>query len=284
MPPYTLDDLPRFSPWPARLLGAAPWTPRRKTPEEIIREYDREKWGPLLERVKAHSGPLSLDLVENWTFSESPPSLCWVGGGFELMTAREALDRRIALMRELLIPYLPAPAIVELGAGYGSILLALGGDPVFQGIPLIAGELSPTGVEVINMIAAAEGLPVRASTWDLNAARDGALAAPPGAVVFTSYATTCVPKLGEDFLAVLGSWKPRVVVHFESCFEHADEGSLFGMLGRRYIQVNDYNTNLLTLLKEREAAGSLRIVAERPRVFGPNPLLAASVVVWEPIH
>jgi hypothetical protein len=52
----------------------------------------------------------------------------------------------------------------------------------------------------------------------------------------------------------------------------------------RYIEVNDYNTNLVTELHERRDRGVIEIVEERPAVFGSNPLLAASVIVWRPLR
>lgn len=53
---YTLDDLPRFSPWPARLLGLEPWGQRTKSSDEILREYEHENWGPLLAIVANATG------------------------------------------------------------------------------------------------------------------------------------------------------------------------------------------------------------------------------------
>lgn len=49
---FTLDDLPRFSPWPRRLLGLETWQQRQKTSEEISREYENEKWGSLLNQLR----------------------------------------------------------------------------------------------------------------------------------------------------------------------------------------------------------------------------------------
>ncbi|MEP6905750.1 MAG: hypothetical protein ABI875_06670 [Gemmatimonadales bacterium] len=48
--------------------------------------------------------------------------------------------------------------------------------------------------------------------------------------------------------------------------------------------MNDYNTNLVTVLHEQRDRGVIEIVEERPAVFGSNPLLAASVIVWRPLR
>ena len=71
-------------------------------------------------------------------------------------------------------------------------------------------------------------------------------------------------------------------MHLEPRYEQCDRHTLLGHLRRRYIQVNDYNTNLVALLHDQQDRGLIRILEERPTVFGMNPLLAASVIAWIP--
>jgi len=56
------------------------------------------------------------------------------------------------------------------------------------------------------------------------------------------------------------------------------------MLRRRYIEINDYNRNLVTLLQEHETKGTLKILKEERSLFGNNPLLPISVIAWKPIN
>jgi hypothetical protein len=72
------------------------------------------------------------------------------------------------------------------------------------------------------------------------------------------------------------------VVHVEPVYEHCDESTLLGLLRGCYIQANGYIRNLVTILHDHEARGSLEIIAESSPAFGPNPLLAASVIAWVP--
>ena len=55
-----------------------------------------------------------------------------------------------------------------------------------------------------------------------------------------------------------------------------------GLLRKRYVEVNDYNRNLVGLLRGRQAAGAVRLLEERPAAFGTNALLPASVLAWAP--
>ena len=69
---FDIDDLPRLSPWPARLLGLEPWEQRHKTPEDITREYEHEKWGPLLTKVREIERQVLVDEVDEWILKDVP--------------------------------------------------------------------------------------------------------------------------------------------------------------------------------------------------------------------
>ncbi len=51
-----LDELPAWSPWPARLLGLEPWRIPNRTLAKIDAEYDREKYAQCLARSRARIG------------------------------------------------------------------------------------------------------------------------------------------------------------------------------------------------------------------------------------
>jgi len=107
---------------------------------------------------------------------------------------------------------------------------------------------------------------------------------PPGAVIYTSYAAQYVPRLSSSFVDQLALFSPSVVIHIEPCYEHCEGKTLLGLIRQRYIEVNDYNTNLVTVLHEQRDRDDIEILEERPAVFGSNPLLAASVIVWRPLR
>jgi hypothetical protein len=279
---YTLDDLPRYSPWPARLLGLEPWTPRQKTSSEVLREFDREKWGGLLARLEAAAAPPRVEEVDQWFLGALPETLCSVGDELELLSPLEAAHRQRALIARTLEGQFPAPALVELGAGYGSMLLWLAQQPPFSGAPIWAGELAASGLAALRRLAAAQQTPVEGGACDLASPELAGWRPPPGAVVYTSLATMYVPRLSPRVVEVLASWGPRAVVHFEPCWEHCRSDTLLGLLRRRYLELNDYNTNLVTLLHDAERQGRIRILDERPAVFGANPLLPISIVAWAP--
>ena len=180
--------------------------------------------------------------------------------------------------------YLPAAAVAELGAGYGSIALDLARRAEFRSAQFFAAELTESGTRLIEALRAAEGLAVQTGRCDLTASPVTDMRIPPGAVIYTSYAAQYVPRLSSSFVDQLALFSPSVVIHIEPCYEHCEGKTLLGLMRQRYIEVNDYNTNLVTVLHEQRDRDAIEILEERPAVFGSNPLLAASVIVWRPLR
>ncbi|HMB45895.1 MAG TPA: hypothetical protein VKL21_08740 [Candidatus Methanoperedens sp.] len=279
---YSLNDLPHFSPWPARLLGIEPCEQRYKTPEEITREYNYEKWGTLLNRVIG-SKEVSIEDVERWVLEDTPVSLCSVEDEFELLSTIEASRRHAELMENIIKSYLPATALVELGAGYGNIILGLAKKEPFKKMSLIAGEYTASGVELITQLAQIQKIHIQAEHCDFFSDSVLDFTIPEDALIYTSFAAHYVPKLSNNFIRSLSEFHPKAVIHAEPCYEHFNRLTLLGLLRRRYMEVNDYNTNLVTLLHDQQDKGLIKILEERPAVFGMNPLLPASLLVWTPI-
>jgi hypothetical protein len=282
-PEFTVNELPQFSPWPARLLGLETWQPRKKTPAEVAREYERDKWGSLLERYQATGGTATIETVEQWMLEGAAPNLCSVGERLELLHPRAALDRHYAVIADTIAKLLPASSIVELGAGCGSAILRLATDSRFKGVPFQAAEYTRSGMELMKQLAAAAGIDLKVGRCDLGSTALTDLSIPERSIVFTCMAAHYIPQLENRFVSGLTQLRPRAVVHFEPCAEHCDTRTLMGALRRRYIELNDYNQNLVSLLRQHAASGKIRVVEELAAVIGVNPLLPISVLVWEPL-
>jgi hypothetical protein len=284
MPRRTINDLPLYSPWPARLLGLEQWSRRSRTREEIDREFEKEKWGGLLRFALRPGPPLTLEAADAWVQGPDTPILCSEGEELVESTASAAHNRYRDLVAEVVARHLPASAVAELGAGYGSIVVDLARRPAFRNVPMFAADISMSGCQVIEMLALTEGLEISTGPCDFVTLPITRLDIPPGAVIYTSHAAQSIPRLMPTFIDGLASLNPSAVIHVEPCYEHSRGKTLLGLLRRRYIEMNDYNTNLITVLHEQRERGTIDIVEERPAVFGSNPLLAASVIVWRPLR
>ncbi len=277
----SLDELAKFSKWPARLLGLEPWESKEKTPEEIEREFGREKWGVLLEKFRQNPGS-RLEDVDKWAAGDATNTLASVDEHIVEMTPEESHDAYIAFISNALEPHLPASALVELGCGYGSVILGLARKAAFQDIPYFAADFTTTGPELAELVAKQEGIALSTGNANLRSNPVTDLSIPEGAVIYTAYAAQYVEPLTDDFVNGLLALKPKAVVHVEPVYEHCNPETLLGLLRQRYIQACRYNRNLSTILHHHERLGSLEVIQESVPGFGPNPLLAASVIAWKP--
>ena len=277
-----LNDLPKYSPWPARLLGLTDYQQRHKTPQEITREYEHEKWGALLDKVHRFGKAVTLDEIDKWALDTTQEILCSIQDDYYRMNPLEAHERYLNLVDDYLSDFLPATSLVELGAGYGSIILGLGKKSGIREMNILAAEYTNSGIDLIKHVARAERLKITVDRCDFSAVPITNLPISSGAIIFTSYATPYVPIMPDSFVHSLAGFDPSVVIHFEPCYEHCDQNTLIGMLRRRYIEINDYNRNLVTLLQEHETKGTLKILKEERSLFGNNPLLPISVIAWKP--
>jgi hypothetical protein len=274
----TLDDLPSHSDWPKRLLSMTPYEIKPKTRTEVLREFDREKWGSLLEIARTLKKP-TLRQLENASLDLGARIACFDDGKFYLTTRRDSLNRQCDLIAAALAPHVrKASCLVELGAGYGSMLFRLAPRQMFASLPIYAAEFTPSGRELLKLLAPSIGQTVRVGNCDLGAMTIEDIGIPPNALIFTSFAVHYVPQLSHKFVSFLSRLQPRAVVHCEPCYELYDTDSLHGLMCRRYVELNDYSRNLLSVI-ERAKGISTRV---QKNVMGSNPFLPFSVIEWCP--
>lgn len=277
-----LNELPKYSQWPLRLLGLEQCEQRKKDAAEITREYEVEKWGELWRRVCAAGRDVTLGEIDQWQCGEVDGSLCWHNNQLELLSSRESAGIQLEIFRDHLCRYLPSTALVELGAGYGRVILSLAQAGLLSDVALIAAEYTPSGINLIRHLAASHKIPISVGSCDFSTAPITSMAYPEGCTIFTSFSTPYVRSYTTEFVRQIASHKPSIVVHFEPFYEHCDATTLLGAMQKRYIEINDYNRNLLTVLREAESSGLIDIVVDQPQVFGSNPLLPFSIVAWQP--
>jgi hypothetical protein len=279
--PISLDDLAKYSQWPKRLLSLEAFAVKYKTEKEVLREFQDEKWGQLLKQVRSLSNPTLLE-IEQAHVDLKTVFPCYDAGAFYLANERQMLDKHLDLYAEVLRPHLKdASCLVELGAGYGSKLLSLAQREGFSKLPLVAGEYTQSGRDLISILADALGKRVAVGHCDFRKLKIEGVTIPENAVIFTSYAVHYVPELSMDFVGFLSLLKPRAVVHFEPCYEHYSMDSLHGMMCRRYVELNDYARNFVTIIEASCNSEGIQ-VRMRKNVLGSNPFLPISVIEWAP--
>ncbi len=276
----TLDQIAKYSSWPSKLLSIEPFAYRHKNASEINREFGDEKWGRLLDifEKKSTFSLNDLEIAEQNLNQEIP---CYSNSlGFYLIRVRQANIEQIKIYESILSKYASSSsALVELGAGYGSKILQLSNFLDMSTLPLFAGEYTQSGCNLISLLAKNMGKNIQVGHCDFNNPDLLEIEIPENAIIFTSYSVHYVPELNRAFVDFLKKFKPRVVVHFEPCFEFFDAHSLHGLMCRRYMELNDYTKNIASTIID----GCDRIGASiqiQKNVHGCNPFLPFSVIEW----
>jgi SAM-dependent methyltransferase len=274
-----LDDLPRWSDWPARVLGLTEWTVRERTRAKVEAEYDADKYASCLAYLKDHPDSTPED-VRAFEFGEDDETICISRSGslFSCSLAR-ARELYIDLLVETMATAITAGgSVVELGCGYGYNLGRLA--ERFPGSEYRGGDYSANAVEIAQILYG-NGEDVVVQRFDFYetpyALLDGL---PEPLTVFTSHSLEQVPAAGPvlDALVSAGS-RIASVFHFEPLHSPGDD-SLLGLMRLRYDELNDYNRDLAQELRERPDVRVHRLQAD---ALGLNPLHPVGIAHWEPI-
>jgi len=274
-----LNELPKYSPWVARLLKIAPFQKPVRTIAKIDAEYDKDKYAKLLQFYEQEP---NTDIEElrsiELGYLPSEKEIC-VSKGNELflITATEAqgLDRRTLL--DSIVPYITeSRVIIELGAGYGynlGVLREVEPDHLFIGADYsrnavsLADKLFRDYPEIT--VSPFNFYDKAWSVFDTLEER---------AVIFTHHAIEQLPSAA-SVMPTFTSYKEKIacVIHLEPVFEFNDANTTLDLMRQSYTLTNDYNKDLFTCLKGMGA----NVLTVEKDIFGSNPLNPTSLVVWQ---
>ena len=273
-----LNDLPRWSHWPAVVLGLTEWTVRARTRAKVEAEYNADKYASCLSYLSSNPDATPDDL-RAFEFGRDDETVCISRGGRLLTcTVGRARELYVDLLMETMAAAITASAsVVELGCGYGYNLARLA--ERFPGVEYRGGDYSANAVEIARMLYGnTDGLTVEKFDFYETpyALLDGL---PEPIVVFTLHALEQIPQSGPvvDALIAAGD-RIGSVFHFEPVHDSGDD-SLLALMRRRYDELNDYNRDLVTELRARPSARVLRLEAD---ALGLNPLHPVGIAHWEP--
>lgn len=257
------DYLCSKNPWTQRLLGIEAFSKIRDS-NQIEREYNQDKYGSLRQ--------FDFDNIEAYKQQEfRQVNLTW-DSNVVISLGEAVFETQLGLARllyqtqviEAVRKYQPA-RICELGCGYGYNLSYLKDIAEAYG-----GEYSINAVKLAQQL----GIDVQPFNYyqldDYQLIRDSSL-------ILTSHSIEQLPS-AKSFIEHLAQHRDQVttVVHFEPT-ALAARSSLVGLLRNRYMQLNDYNQDLLDLLKKR---ADIEILEFTPDVIGLNPLNSTCLIIW----
>jgi len=280
----SLFDLPRYSPWPSRILGLGEgFLGKGRTAEKVLREYSA-KWARLYATFEEHSYPDMDACLWGLVRAHFPEKLLIHRHErvFQVDTTRDFWNDFYDVICRVLKPLLgQADRVVELGCGWGRNLFYLQNQGLCRHIA--GGDLVADGVELASRIADRYGLSAHFGLFDYNAPGGELDQHIENSVVFTHNSIEQIPYLRDEFLEYLIEKRVHCVVHLEPVSELHGSDNMMHLLWKKYTEINDYNRNLLSLLRKFEDIGKIRINAIMPHQLGLNAFNGCSIIVWEPV-
>jgi hypothetical protein len=281
---YTIEDLPKFSKWP-EILTSTNAARLERDILDIHREFEVEKWSRLLHEIDNVQTVLTIEMADNFAANSDTKILAFQNDCLELVTIGEAQKTYVELVAKTIEPYInECSAIVDMGCGYGSIILKLAQKEIFKNKPLYAADYSLSGIETLQKIAQSSNVKINTGQCNFLDKEILKFEVPEKALFFTSYSIFYQKNFPRDFIKNLIQYKPDRVINFEPCFEHYDSTTMSGLLSKKYVEYNQYNLDMLSYLKEQEKEKVIKIDEIRTLVHGINPLLVASLFNWKPFN
>ena len=270
------NDLVSYSDLPNTIQSSQ--DKKLKTKEEVMREFNKEKWGSILENLLGNQNKKLEDIdmvMENF----NKDKIFFYKKKFFLGTGKEVFDLHLDLYKNFLKDHLEdVSCLVELGAGYGSKILNLSQHNEFKHLPLYASEYTSNGCESIKILAERMQKKIKVGLCDFKELTIDDIGIPKGGLVFTSYAAHYAPLLSDQFTKFINQLEPKLVVHFEPIYEyHLDDD--YGLMCKKYIEMNDYNLNMGSVLDRSRQLNKINITVCK-NILGGNPFLPLSVVKW----
>lgn len=239
----------------------------------VEREYGREKWPAVAERIRERDDALPQALRRAITPADHVRPALFGGQVVDVPASLTSAAYRGWVAATVARYAQDADAVVELGAGWGANLFGcyLAGGP--RAALYVAAEYTEAGRQAAGLLAERDGdLAFEAAAFDLH---QPSLELPElrRAVVFTAHAVEQVPHLPTSFVPFVASLADEVtVVHFEPIGWQLERGP------SDYAEHHDYNRNLWSLLEDAE----VDVVDVQVDVIGVNPTNPTTLVVWRP--
>jgi len=275
-----LAELPKWSPWPSRLLGLTEWKNQKRDVAKVDSEYDKDEYLRCLKFAQEKKSVTPED-VRSYEFRLPRPPLCVSQKNklYELPSGK-ILAADNAMLLDVLSPLMKdVDTVVELGCGYGFNLWEL--RKHFPDKKFLGGDYSANAAKLAGMLYKdCPNMTVETFNFYNDSFPMLERCAPESKVlIFTRHATEQLPSVKKIF-ETLTQYFDRIAIaaHMEVGFENYGDG-LLDLLRKRYVAVNDYNQDIVGVIRQRS---DIELIRNDPDEYGINPLNPSSVIVWKP--
>ena len=254
---------------------------KHKTINEVIREFGDEKWTQIYSLLKNKPG-INLNQLEELINKEEKLSVSVIRGNFFEISNSKINEIYIEILKKTLLKYSNQyQTIVEIGAGYGSKILQIASMDEFINNKFIAGELTQQGQGLIKKLASNMDLNMNVGYCDILNGDYNELKIPHNSIIFSFYSAHYVPDFKKSLYKKILDLSPSVIIHFEPIYEAFSSDNIYEMMCRKYIEINNYNTNLLETIKSLEKDNLVNYEIQK-NVLGSNPFLPISIIECKP--
>lgn len=273
-----LNELPKVSAWPARLLGLSAFGEVKRDHAKIQKEYSDDKWQKCHDILQVSDYKLTPhDLRMNYhEFTSGDMRPCLLNERLYLARIADIMPIYDALIDKLVRPSLEqTEQLVEMGCGPGFIMDML--SRKFPKAKFMGGDFADSAIELATELYP-DPKHISVQKLDFYADSFPVLEQAQGQVtIFTCQALEQIPDCSKA-IATLGKYRDKIksVVHLEPCYELYDD-TLMGLMRKRYIEINDYNRNLVGTLRNND---DIEVMSCDACVIGWNPFNALAATEW----
>jgi hypothetical protein len=263
MKPISINEyLNKNNPWSQRLLGLTPFQ-KDRTLQQVENEYNLDKYAKLMDYDLKTIEEYKLKEFELGGLKATGHMNVSFGDDIFAVPLAEARESYYKLIKEKVTQY-TSKNICELGCGYGFNLSYVGANTY-------GGEYSK------NAVTLGKKMGMEISEFNYYNCDDYAFIK-ENSTIFTAHSIEQIPD-ANVIINCLEKQKSKInyVIHFEPTIVN-ERDSLFGLLRNKYIEINDYNHNLISVLKNNPG---IEILELKHDVFGLSPLNATNLIVWK---
>ena len=251
--------------------------PRTRDREDLLREFEIETYRPILERILNPLKGADQELLE-----ESDSLGLTLGPtGYYFSSPSESRIDFLTYISEKIISLRPA-VLVELGAGIAEICRFVEKyAPEDSKIEYFAGDVSPSAIQLLSELGVREMTTIKGFEFDLDVPKFPIDFASEELVFFTSCSIMYLKSDFQLLFSHLVKFQPKYVLHVEPVFQDLNLANEIDEVVAKYMTGNDYNLSWFSELENQlKLNNNYRLIEHLPNVWGLNPLLSTSMVLW----
>jgi len=171
-------------------------------------------------------------------------------------------------------------SVYEFGAGTGFHLLEFA--KIFPNKNLYGSDFVQSSVNLLKLISKRNNLNMKSFLFDMTKPNKK-IKLCKNSGVYTAGSIEQLSGKVEPFIKYILSQKPKIVLHQEPVIEWCIKNQLVDYLGYLFQKKRRYTDNLLSILRDLENKGIIKIIKTMKSPFGSLMMDGNNLIVWKPI-